>query len=238
MSQLFDQVAGKRIIIFRFKFQSQLFVQVIDQDTPVKQIFILTDRLNVWDDLLIFLVDIAHDLLDQVLDRHDTGESAILVHQDRHMMPCLLHAAEQLVRILCLRHKKRLVEHPSDIAFFQRIFPKFDHHVLHMEHTDDIINAFLIYRYPAVPCLKDLIDLRLKRIFNVNGKHITPWHHDLLRRPLIELKHRVDHLTLVVIKCTALIPHFEECFDLFLRHSLLLVFGLHMKDLQNQLCRE
>ena len=154
------------------------------------------------------------------------------------MVPGLLHAAEQLVRILCLRHKKRFVEHPPDVAFLQRVFPKLDHDILHVENADDIVNAFLVYRNPAVPRLKDLIDLRLKRIFNVNGKHITSRHHDLLGCPLIKLKHRVDHLTLIIVKCTALISHLKKRFDLFLCHSLLLVFCLHMKDPQDQLRRE
>jgi hypothetical protein len=59
--------------------------------------------------LVLVLVDLADDLLEEILDRHDARDAAVLVHDDRHPeVPPLNRAAAGDLRVrdevrLCIR---------------------------------------------------------------------------------------------------------------------------------------
>ncbi len=59
--------------------------------------------------LVVLVLDIADDLLDQILDRHKSVRAAVLVDHERHVDARRLHANEQVHR----RHGRRHVEHRS-----------------------------------------------------------------------------------------------------------------------------
>ena len=236
MSQFLDQISGKCVIVFCLQLQTKLLIEVIDQYAPVQPVFILADRFNFRHNFFILFIDIAHNLLNQVFDRDNSGKSAVLIYQDCHMASRFLHSAEKFIRLFRLWYKKRFMKHFPDIHLFRTVLPQLDHHVLNVKNTDDIVYIFLIDRYPVVSCLKDLVDKFLKRLVNVNCNNITPWHHDFPCRPVIERKNRIYHLAFVIIKRSAFISHLQKCLDFFFGNCLFLVFRFHMKNLQYQLC--
>ena len=56
---------------------------------------------------VVLVGDLADDLLEDVLDRHQAGEAAVLVDDDRHVGARGLHLPQQLVDRLGLRHEGR-----------------------------------------------------------------------------------------------------------------------------------
>ena len=208
MPQFFNKISRQCIIIFRFKLQSEFIVQIINENSSVNLVFIFSDTLYLRNSFLILFVNITHDLFNEIFDRYNSRKATVLIDQKRHMMPCLLHNPKQFIRFLCFRNKERLTKHLPDISFLQRMFSHLDHHIFYMKHTDNIINVFFIYRNPIMSCLKDLIDHLLKRIVNIKCYHFSPRNHDLSCSPSVKLKHRIDHLFFVIVKCTAFISHF------------------------------
>ena len=54
---------------------------------------------------LVFVVDLAPDLFQPVLDRDHTGHTAVFVDHDREVQVLLLHLAHERLDGLALRHK-------------------------------------------------------------------------------------------------------------------------------------
>ena len=48
--------------------------------------------------LVVFVLDLAHDLLDQVLHGHEAGDAAVLVDDEGHLLHPLLEFLEELRR--------------------------------------------------------------------------------------------------------------------------------------------
>ena len=84
----------------------ELLVELIDGHPRVHHGFArgtaLDDRL-VRIELVLYLAD---DLLEEVLDRHDTGDAAVLVDDDRDVHAPVLELREHLVDALALRHEE------------------------------------------------------------------------------------------------------------------------------------
>ena len=53
---------------------------------------------------VVLVLDLAHDLLDDVLDGDDADGAAVLVDDHRELHPGLLHLAEEVVDALGFRH--------------------------------------------------------------------------------------------------------------------------------------
>ena len=63
--------------------------------------------------LVVLVLDVADDLLDQVLDGDEAVGAAVLVDDQRHVDARRLHADQQVHR----RHRRRHVEHrPADLG--------------------------------------------------------------------------------------------------------------------------
>ena len=62
-----------------------------------------------------FIIDITDYLLDDILNRYDSAESAVFINQNSKMMLVFLHFAEERVDILGLRNKICRSEKPFDI---------------------------------------------------------------------------------------------------------------------------
>ena len=58
--------------------------------------------------------DLPDDLLDDVLDRHDADDAAVLVDDDRHRGALALQVGEQVVQRLGLGHDQRVVDDRLD----------------------------------------------------------------------------------------------------------------------------
>ena len=71
---------------------------------------ILHDRVRL--DIVVLVLDIAHDDLDDILDRDETVGPAIFVDHERHMRARRLHSHEKIKR----RHGRRDEQHRADDA--------------------------------------------------------------------------------------------------------------------------
>ena len=65
---------------------------------------------------VVLVLKFADDLLDGVLDGDQSGDAAVFVDDDRHMLPGLLHGVEQVIHRLRLGNQHRLPDDGGDIA--------------------------------------------------------------------------------------------------------------------------
>ena len=80
----------------------------VDPDLPSVEL------LDPWLLAVVLIGDLADDLLEDVLDRDQTGSAAVLINDDRHMHLLRLHVAQQLVDRLGLRDEVCRPHHVAD----------------------------------------------------------------------------------------------------------------------------
>ena len=92
--------------------------------------------------VVVFVVELAHDLLDRVLDRDHAGDAAVFVADDGHMVARLLHLMEQVVGGLGFRHIHRLAHDRLDRAGARiRVERGRAHGVLEIRHAEQVVDV-------------------------------------------------------------------------------------------------
>ena len=154
--------------------------------------------------LVVLVEDVAHDLLDEVLERHEAGHGAALVHDDRHVEPAAPHLAEEVLGTLELGHEDRgaqITAHLERLFFRVRDVEE----ILHVEDPDDVVGVLPKDRIAAVAMLAahglDLLEGRGDR----QEDDARAGHHRLPDRRLPEREDRVQKLALLALEA-ALLP--------------------------------
>jgi hypothetical protein len=56
---------------------------------------------------VVLVADLADDLLDQILQRHQPGRPAVFIDDDGHVDPARLQVGQQIIGFFRLRHEQR-----------------------------------------------------------------------------------------------------------------------------------
>jgi len=103
-SGLTQQEACKGDVLTGFReFQLQAFVQLSDGDTGVNETAAIRMRDDGIDFNVMLVLDLANDLLDQVLHSHDPLHSSVFIDDDAHMGLCVLQHAYGVVHLCGVR---------------------------------------------------------------------------------------------------------------------------------------
>ena len=199
------------------KFDVQQLVDLVDRQLGVDPDRLLVYRFDQRLLLVVLVNDLADDLLDQVLDRHEAGGAAVLVHHDRHMHVLLLHLPQQLRNLLLLGNEEGGTAQRTCLYIAPRLVDALEQ-VLRVQHTHDVVDIALIDRDARVTALDDYLQGLVQRRDGPGGHHVGTRDHHLAYERVSELEDRVDQLTLVL-------------FDLVLVTVLLVVLLTEIADL-------
>ena len=123
---------------------------------------------------VVLVLDLAHDLLELVLDRDEPGGPPVR-----------------------LRDEQRRSEERADGRRIGGCLLEEPQEVLRVEDPDDLVDRLLPDREAAVPLRDDPLDGLLERPPDLEPHDVDPGNHDLVDAPLTELDDRVDHLLLL-----------------------------------------
>ena len=130
--------------------------------------------------------DLAHQLLDEVLERDQAGGAAVLVDHDRHVELLGLHLGQQLGDALGLGHEAGLshqLGHQLGVASVA-LGP---HQVLGVDDADDVVDALAADGHPAAAVEEhDLHHVGDPEVA-VDGDHVGSGHHHLAHDRVAEL---------------------------------------------------
>ena len=107
--------------------------------------------------LVMLVLDVADDLLDDVLDRDQALGAAEFVDDDREVDALAAHPRQQLDHAHRFGHEQRLA-HQRGERPVARSVDVGDEHVLDVDHADDVIEALAIDRQAAVAGVGEGLD--------------------------------------------------------------------------------
>ena len=101
-------------------------------------------------DLVVLVVDLADELLEDVLERDDAGGAAVLVDDDRQLLSALAEFDQQLVEVARLGHREHRRHQLDDLGRS----PSVDRHAvdgLDVDDTDEIVEAVAHHGKAGMP---------------------------------------------------------------------------------------
>ncbi len=147
---------------------------------------------------VVLVHDLADDLLEHVLDRHQTSGPAVLVDDDHHVVLLRLHLGKQRVDRLAVRHEHGRPHHRDDplgrLALVVLVQATGD--VLEVRDTDDVVLAVAYDRDAAEAAAQRERQALSQRLRALDEHHVRARHHHLARQGVAQLEDRVDHLPL------------------------------------------
>ena len=105
--ELPEDEAGDRVVVLDRQVGVELLVEVVDREGAVDADRVVVDPLDRLVREVELVLDLADDLLEEVLERDDPLDVAVLVDHDRHVLVRPAELGEQRGDVLGLRHHRR-----------------------------------------------------------------------------------------------------------------------------------
>ena len=232
-----ETVQGLKFLIF--KRNPETLFQFLQRCHAFDQILVISFFFDMLTDLVIFIQNIPHDLLQNIFHGHQSVRLSVLIHHNHHLLFSGLHLPEQFVNVLGPVDKDRLAHQP--FQFFQRPFQISrlrvkTHGILQMQDTDNVVDILLIDRITAVFALYHKIQGFFQRHFRVYGHHIGSVGHDILGFLVAKFKNIGDHLCFTGLNHPLLMPLIYHIDDFFLGHVRIARIAVNPQQAQDSLC--
>ncbi len=171
-------------------------------------------RLDLGILVVMLVLDLAHDLLDDVLEGHDAADAAELVDDDRHVKSVRLHLAEEHADPLRLGDEGDRGPHElEDRAGAVTALLEQAEYVLGVENPLHVVGGLPVHGVTAVPALFDLVEHHAETGLHLERDHLHPRHHHLARHGVLELEHAVEKLSLIFGDLSGLLVLLDHVFD-------------------------
>ncbi len=160
--------------------------------------------------LVVLVLDLADDLLEEVLDGHQAGRPAVLVEDDREVDLPPLELVEQVVHAHRLGHEDRRAQDRAKGRPLGGGTLEERQQVLGVQDPDDLVDRLLVDRDPAVALIDERVDRLLERRTRRQRDHRDARDHDLVDALVAELDDRLDHLLLLGLEDPLLATTLDE----------------------------
>ena len=160
------------------------------------------------------VVDVAHNLLQQILHSHEAGGAAVLVHHNGQVDLPALHVAEELIGAHRLGHeigRAQQLPHRAGGGFAGVEQP-----IAGVQDADDVIGVLLIHRETGqAGGLDGLRDL-LRRVVHPQHHHVGAVDHHVPGGHVVKFEDVLDHLLLTGLDGALLLADVHHHADAFL----------------------
>ena len=198
ISQLVHEFVAYALLLFLSILCAELIQYVQHMLFRVDAVRAVRHRNDVAHSAVILIPDLADQFLQDILVRHDSKRSAVVVcdHSQIDLVPG--HNGQKIIDLGRLMDKERLIQERLDV---QRLAdPDVIADILaDMQNADDIVNTALVYRQAAVVLLFDkLQDLLLGHV-DIDRGHVHAAGQNTLHRHVAELQRRGDQFALLLV---------------------------------------
>ena len=173
---------------------AEVLVEVLDRRTGLDRelpVGVRADQTLVAG--IVLVVDLAHDLLQHVLDGHETGHAPVLVHDDRHVVAPGLELAQQDVQPLALRNEDRGTHRVRQVEALASVAGKVGEQVLGEQDAHHLVAVVADHREPRVPRFDDRTHELLRQLVVLDHHHLRARHHDVADLHVPDRECTLDH---------------------------------------------
>jgi hypothetical protein len=185
--------------------ETEELVELLDRRGSSHQVLtigFLADVLIFFDVELV--VDVANDLLYGILDSDETGNAALLIHDDSHMISVSAKFFEKDINPLGFRNdhdRPHALTHVEIHFIAAREHPQY---ILCEQYPNDVVAIVVNDGITRVTGLHDDGQQSLRRFISPHGHHLRARHHDVSHLQICYLEHALQHLQGIGVDETAL----------------------------------
>ena len=164
---------------------------------------------------------IAHDILNNVVQRHNAGQVSELIDHNAEVVLFLPEGVENVLGIRILGKHKRFVKHGTDIRI--AVLPQFHKEVLDIQHAEVVFHVLVAHEHATDGEIIELLDELLLREVHINPLNFRAMYHDVHGAFVGEGENILVHLTLFLlddIRFARFLDHIQE----FVLGKMVLVF--------------
>ena len=145
--------------------------------------------------------DLADDLLENVLERDQALDLAVLVDDQRELDLAALEGVELVVDRGGVRHEPRLARQRAHVEPIDGPAgpPERRQQILGMQHANDVVGFVLPDRHARELALDNVVDNLVRVVGNVDGLHLGAVDHDVVELQFLEIKHAAEALRLALV---------------------------------------
>jgi hypothetical protein len=161
---------------------------------------------------VVLVLDVADDLFQHVLDGDQTGDAAVFVDHDRHVVARRPEFSQQNVQALRFGNEDRRAQRVAQVEF---LAGEIAQQILGEQDAEHVVLAFADRRKARVRRFQyDLGDL-FRRFLDVDHVHLGARHHDVAHRHVGHRQRAFDDGQCVGIHQVALEGAMEQFQELF-----------------------
>ena len=153
---------------------------------------------------VIFVFDLADDLLQHVLDGDDAGDMAVLVDHRGHVVPRLLELLQHHVEALALRHHRHRTNAILEVEAVEPVFEQKGQQVLRVQDALDVVQVVADHRKARVLRRHHLRQELLRAVLGAYEHRLRARNHDVPGAHVREPERTVDDLERFAIDDAAL----------------------------------
>ncbi len=151
---------------------------------------------------VVLVADLADDLLEQILDRHQPGGAAVFVDDDRDLHLLALELLQHLRNALGFGHERRRPDQPLQIPI-EPHRPGFGagetNQVLHEHHAGDVVEILGVDGDAGILLLAKQRAEIVERGVGPNRHHVRPRRHHFADERVAEIDDRLEQLAPIAL---------------------------------------
>ena len=161
------------------------------------------------------VVDVADDLLDHVFDRNQSGNAAVLIDHDRHVVAAVAEFAQQHIQTLRFRHEHGRPQILAHVECGRHAAGEQPQQIFREQDASDVVTITVQHREARMPRFDHRRQDARDRIFAPQANHLRARDHD------------VAHLQIRDRECSL-----EHGKGFRIEHAALLRLGQHLEQLR------
>ena len=147
---------------------------------------------------IVFVVNVADDLLDDVFDGGQARHAAVFVDHDGHVIVAFPELGEQRIQAFALGDVDDRAENFGDLNRVAGvILPEITQQVLGQHDAGHLVAVLAHHRKPGMARIDDGLEHGLGRIVQFQHHHVRAGHHDVPHLGLGNLQDPLEHGMLI-----------------------------------------
>ena len=165
--------------------------------------------------LVVFVANLADDLLEQIFHRYQAGRAAVFIEHDRKRKLAALHLAQQFGDALILRDVLDRPHQRPQGDRRDRAVGERDQQLAIVDDAGDLVDRLLVHGDLRVPFGDHQVERAAGRRRFRHRHHVDARCHHLAYDGVAELNDRMDELALPLFENVLFDPDVDQRFDVF-----------------------
>ena len=232
--QLHHQAGNGVIVPFRQVYLQQVG-NFVDGGAAVYGKGVFADPENLLFLVVIFVLNVAHNGLQQVFHGHNALGAAVFVHHNGNLDVAGGHFLQQLAAILAFRHEIGRAHVVGELHIRGNLGGDVFQHVLHIENAQNGVQLFVEYRHTGIALFHRQMNGFGQGHGVFHAHHLGAVGHDFTDGPVVKLEDIGDHLSGALVDDAFFLAYVHHHQDFLFRDGFLGMVGVNAHDPQHQI---